>query len=270
MSDAQDPRDPARPDLSPPAWGAASPDAEERLFLEGPQRRGRELRRAIKIFAECIRGFRGLHFVGPCVTVYGSARFGEDHRYYALTRAVGAELAKVGFTVMTGGGPGLMEAANRGAKDAGGRSVGCNIILPKEQRPNPYLDHWIEFHYFFVRKLMLAKYSYGFVAAPGGYGTLDELFEVTTLIQTGKLHDFPVVLIGVDYWRPLVEFLRGTLLAERAIAAEDIDRIALTDDPAEAAAIMREHGVGRFGLSYTPPKRRRILFERGAPPPPQR
>ncbi|HRI09547.1 MAG TPA: TIGR00730 family Rossman fold protein [Nannocystaceae bacterium] len=252
-------------------WGTATADQEERRFLEGPQRRGSELRRAMKIFAECIRGFRGLHFVGPCVTVYGSARFAEDHRHYRLTQAVGAALARVGFTVMTGGGPGLMEAANRGAKEAGGRSVGCNIVLPKEVKPNPYLDHWIEFHYFFVRKLMLAKYSYGFVAAPGGYGTLDELFEVATLIQTGKLHDFPVVFVGAEYWAPLVEFIRGTLLAERAIDAVDIDRMVVTDDPEEVAAIMREHGMKRFGLSYAATiKRRRILFERGAPPPPQR
>lgn len=251
-------------------WDGVSQDVEERRFLEGPQRRGTELRRALKIFAEVIRGFRGLHFVGPCVTVYGSARFGEQHRYYAMTRAVGAALAKQGFTVMTGGGPGLMEAANRGAKEAGGRSVGCNIILPKEQRPNPYLDHWIEFDYFFVRKLMLAKYSYGFVAAPGGFGTLDELFEVATLIQTGKLHDFPVVLLGVDYWAPLLEFFRSRLLAEGAIAPADIERMVVTDDPLEAASLLREHGLARFGLGYTTKiKRRRLLFERGAAPPPR-
>ncbi|MCB9703748.1 MAG: TIGR00730 family Rossman fold protein [Myxococcales bacterium] len=251
----------------PPEWGKSTPDTEERRFLEGPARRGSELRRALKIFGECIRGFRGLHFVGPCVTVFGSARFGEGHPYYTLTRGVGEALARAGFTVMTGGGPGLMEAANRGAKDAGGRSVGCNIILPQEAKPNAYLDHWIEFHYFFVRKLMLAKYSFGFVGAPGGYGTLDEIFEVATLIQTGKLHDFPVVFVGRDYWASLVHFIRGTLLEKEAICAEDIDRIVITDDPDEAAAVIREHGMRRFGLSYAAPKRRRLLFERPLPPP---
>lgn len=133
---------------------------EERLFLEGPQSRFKEFVRAIRIFREIIHGFRKLHFIGPCATVFGSARFPETHPYYVLARQVGAELAKAGFTVMTGGGPGIMEAANRGAKDVHGRSVGCNIVLPKEQHPNPYLDQFVEFHYFFVRKLMLAKYSY--------------------------------------------------------------------------------------------------------------
>src|SRR5207302_3648648 len=156
-------------------------------FLQGPQPRGYELSRAIRIFFELIHGFRSLHFVGPCVTVFGSARFHEDHRYYQMAHAVGALLARAGFTVMTGGGPGIMEAANRGAKEAGGYSVGCNIELPQEQRPNPYLDRWITFHHFFVRKLMLVKYSYAFVALPGGFGTLDEIFETATLIQTAKI-----------------------------------------------------------------------------------
>jgi uncharacterized protein (TIGR00725 family) len=151
---------------------------EETRFLEGPQPRGFELMRAARIFFELIRGFRTLHFVGPCVTVFGSARFKEGHPYYSLGRSVGRELARVGFTVMTGGGPGIMEAVNRGARDAGGRSIGCNILLPKEQKPNPYLDSWITVRHFFVRKLMLVKYSYAFIAMPGGYGTLDEVFEV--------------------------------------------------------------------------------------------
>ena len=178
------------PPPAPDTWGhGASP--EIRRFLQGPQPRRKELVRALRIMAEFIRGFRALHFVGPCVTVFGSARFKEDHPYYALGREVGRELARAGFTVMTGGGPGIMEAANRGAKEVGGRSVGCNIELPAEQKPNPYLDRWITFHHFFVRKVMLVKYSYAFVALPGGFGTLDEIFETATLVQTGKIRGVP-------------------------------------------------------------------------------
>src|SRR5690349_7713061 len=171
-------------------WGVAPGHADVVRFLEGPQNRTSELIRAVRIFFEFMRGFRALHFVGPCVTVFGSARFPEDHRYYTLAREMGRRLGRAGFTVMTGGGPGIMEAANRGARDVGGRSVGCNIILPKEQAPNPYLDLWVEFRYFFVRKVMLAKYSYAFVALPGGFGTMDALFECATLVQTGKIRNF--------------------------------------------------------------------------------
>src|SRR5688572_2460456 len=158
-------------------WAGASTPAETK-FLQGPQTRGFELWSAVKVFREMVCGFRKLHFVGPCVTVFGSARFDEHHPYYAMARTVGRYLAESGFTVMTGGGPGVMEAANRGAKDAGGRSLGCNIVLPQEQKPNPYVDTWIDFEHFFVRKLMLIKYSYAFICMPGGFGTLDELFEV--------------------------------------------------------------------------------------------
>ncbi|HEY1270011.1 MAG TPA: TIGR00730 family Rossman fold protein, partial [Candidatus Binatia bacterium] len=172
-------------------WGKTPGADEERRFLYGPQERSRELVRAIKIFCEFMRGFRTLHFVGPCVTVFGSARFRDDHEYYRMARDVGARLARAGFTVMTGGGPGIMEAANRGAKEAGGRSIGCNIELPEEQKPNPYLDKWITFRHFYVRKVMLVKYSYAFVALPGGFGTLDEIFETAVLIQTGKIKEFP-------------------------------------------------------------------------------
>src|SRR5262249_49188766 len=144
-------------------WGKGPPPPDEKRFLQGPQRRGFELGKAVRIFWELLRGFRALHFVGPCVTVFGSARFSEGHPYYDLAREVGARLAHAGFTVMTGGGPGIMEAANRGAREAGGRSVGCNIALPQEQRPNPYLDRWVTFEHFYVRKVMLVKYSYAFV-----------------------------------------------------------------------------------------------------------
>lgn len=221
---------------------------DETLFLEGPRSRWEELRRAVRIFLEVMYGLRRLHFVGPCVTVFGSARFSEEHVWYEPTRAVGRELSLLGFTVLTGGGPGLMEAANRGAKDVDGVSIGCNIVLPKEQYQNPYLDEWLEFRYFFVRKLMLAKYSYGFVAAPGGIGTLDELFEIATLVQTKKMVNFPIVLFGKEYWKPMVDFLRTTLLANKAIQPEDIDHFFLTDDPKEAAEYIRTHSLDRGRL----------------------
>ena len=204
-------------------------------FLSGPQPRRLELGWALRIFVEFLRGFRTLHFVGPCVTVFGSARYAEDHPYYLLARQVGRYLAESGFTVMTGGGPGVMEAANRGAKDVGGRSIGCNIVLPQEQRPNPYLDTWIDFDHFFVRKVLLLKYSYAFVALTGGFGTLDELFEVLTLIQTGKLHDFPVALMGVDYWTPLVDQVK-LMVGEKTIAREDLDKLIVSDDPGEVVS----------------------------------
>ena len=231
-------------------------------FLEGPQPRGFELMRACRVFYELMRGFRALHFVGPCVTAFGSARFKEGHPYYALARDLGRELARTGFTVMTGGGPGLMEAANRGAKDAGGRSVGCNIRLPKEQRPNAYLDTWITFRHFFVRKLMLVKYSYAFVALPGGYGTLDEVFEVATLVQTGKIHDFPVALMGTEYWAPLLAFLRATMVQTGTIDPPDVDRLIVSDDPIEVANRIASAVVPRFNLRVArTPRRRWWLFE---------
>ena len=219
-----------------PAWGKVTRSAEERRFLEGPRRRVEELARAVRIFMEFIRGFRALHFVGPCVTVFGSARFREDHRYYAVARDMGGRIARLGFTVMTGGGPGIMEAANRGAKEAGGYSIGCNIVLPMEQKPNPYLDKFIEFKYFFIRKVMLVKYSYAFVVLPGGFGTLDELFEALTLIQTQKIQSFPVVLMGVDYWEPMIGFMRERLIAEHTISPEDLRLLMVTDSPEEAIA----------------------------------
>jgi uncharacterized protein (TIGR00730 family) len=176
------------------------PDNLERAFYAGPGSRVSELAFAWRVFVEFIRGFRALHFSGPCVTVFGSARFPEGHPYYALGRKVGAALAHLGFTVMTGGGSGIMEAANRGAQEAGGASLGC---LPAEQAPNRYLDRYVTFKHFFVRKVLLIKYSYAFVILPGGFGTMDELFEVLTLVQTGKTQDFPVVVMGREYYTQL-------------------------------------------------------------------
>jgi hypothetical protein len=254
----------AQPKLAPPAGDEAPQHAhpDEVRFLSGPQARGSELRRLLRILMEFIRGFRVFHFVGPCVTVFGSARFGEGHRYYEVARGIGHQLADLGFTVMTGGGPGIMEAANRGAKEAGGRSVGCNIVLPMEQRPNRYLDRFVTFRYFFVRKVMLVKYSYAFVALPGGYGTFDEVFEALTLIQTGKIRNFPVVLVGRDYWQPLIAMFQNRLLAEGTIAEGDTALLSVVDSAEECAAIMRDTVIARFGLRYARrPKRRRLLFE---------
>ena len=231
-------------------WLEVPESPEVSKFLEGPQPRRHELIRAFRIFLEFVRGFRRMHFLGPCVTVFGSARFGEDHAYYRLAREIGMRLAQAGFAVMTGGGPGVMEAANRGARDVGGRSIGCNIRLPQEQQPNPYLDRWITFRYFFVRKVMLIKYSYAFVALPGGLGTLDEIFETATLIQTRKISDFPLVLVGVDYWEPLLAFMRDRLVTQGTINPQDLDRITITDSPAEAVDEIVDVATRRFTLTY--------------------
>ncbi len=233
---------------SMPAWGKESRTGVEQVFLEGPRSRRSELWMAIRIFFEFIRGFRGLHFVGPCVTVFGSARFPETNPHYQATREMGARLATMGFTVMTGGGPGIMEAANRGAKEAGGRSVGCNITLPQEQKPNPYVDRWVEFRYFFIRKVMLVKYSYAFVVMPGGFGTMDELFEAATLIQTGKIKNFPIVLMGKQFYEPLMAFIRETMLKSGTISTGDDRLLLLTDSPEEAMAHIERYAIKEFGL----------------------
>ncbi|HLF08925.1 MAG TPA: TIGR00730 family Rossman fold protein [Dehalococcoidia bacterium] len=239
-----------------------APYIEEQRLLLGPQDRSSELVRVLRIAWEFVRGFRRLHFLGPCVTVFGSARFGEGHAYYESARDMGRLLAREGFTVMTGGGPGIMEAANRGAREAGGRSVGCNIKLPFEQEPNHYLDELITFRYFFVRKVMLVKYSYAFIAFPGGFGTLDEVFEALTLMQTDKIKDFPVVLIGTEFWSPLVDFIRHRLIAQGTIAEADFRLVYVMDSPEEALESIRDMAIRRFGLTYGPTmRRRRFLFE---------
>ncbi len=223
----------------------------ERQFLAGRQSRAKEALRVLRIALEFIRGFRTLHFVGPSITVFGSARFHEDHPYSTLARQVGRTLAREGYTVITGGGPGLMEAANRGAHEAGGRTVGCNIQLPHEQRPNRYLDTVVEFYYFFVRKVMLVKYSYAFVFLPGGLGTLDEMTEALTLIQSGKLYDFPVVLMGKSYWQGFLDWAQNTLVAQGTVSASDLAFITVTDDCEEMASIVRRNAV-TLKLPITP------------------
>jgi uncharacterized protein (TIGR00730 family) len=211
----------------------------EEAFLAGKLDRGANLESAVRVFLEFLRGFEALDFAGRCVTVFGSARFGEEHPYYQMARSLGRRLAEEGFVVMTGGGPGIMEAANRGAKEGGGLSLGCNIRLPMEQRPNPYLDRFVEFEHFFVRKVMLVKYSCAFVVMPGGFGTLDELFETLTLIQCNKIGRFPMVAMGKDFWGPIRQFFAESLIAGQTISPEDLQLIRVTDSVDETLAMIR-------------------------------
>jgi len=227
-------KNPARPSLLRSLHDA------EKSFLSGRRSSADELESAVRVFLEMLRGFEELDLAGPCVTVFGSARFAAGHPYYDLGLEVGRRLAEAGYAVMTGGGPGVMEAANRGAREAGGLSIGCNIQLPLEQQPNEYLDRFVEFDHFFVRKVMLVKYSSAFVVLPGGFGTLDEVFEVVTLIQTAKLESFPVVALGGGYWKELERFLRGTLLKEGTISQKDLDLIQLAASPADAINCIAE------------------------------
>jgi len=217
--------------------GAQSAASEERALLMEVRSPERERERLKRINDEFETGFKALYEIGPAVTVFGSARFHEGHKYYDLGREVGRELAEAGFAVLTGGGPGMMEAANRGAKEAGGSSLGLNIILPFEQEPNPYVDRTVEFHYFFVRKVCLVKYSCAFICLPGGFGTLDELFEAATLIQCKKIGPFPLILIGEEFWSGIREFT-AHLLGEGAIGMEDTGFGRITDSPKEAVELV--------------------------------
>lgn len=216
----------------PDAWSILPlVEGAEAAFISGRGQRSKDVEAAVGIFLELLRGFERLTVPEPCVTVFGSARITEGHPFYDLALRVGAELARAGYAVMTGGGPGLMEAVNRGAREAGGRSFGCNIRLRTEQVPNAYLDDFVEFEHFFIRKLMLVKYSCAFVILPGGYGTLDEAFEIATLIQTGKLERFPVVVMPTDFYRPFETLLRGLLSEAHLIDEDRLDIVLLTDDP---------------------------------------
>lgn len=231
-------------------------DPNEPVWLSGPNERRFELLFAFRVFWEFIRGFRALHFIGPSVTVFGSARFKEGHRYYEAAREMGAHIAtELGLTVLTGGGPGIMEAANRGAHEAGGRSIGCNIVLPHEQAENPYVDKFVTIRYFFVRKVLLVKYSYAFVIFPGGFGTMDELFETLTLVQTAKIHHFPVVVMGSDFYQPLKDYF--IFMAEQGtISLTDLDLLLFTDDPKEAIAHIRQYISSHYKIQ----KRRRPIW----------
>jgi uncharacterized protein (TIGR00730 family) len=216
-----------------PIEGQDPGNVQERTFLTQSRTPDGERERLRRFDEEFERGFRQLYKLGPAVTVFGSARFGEGTSQYELGREVGRELAAAGFAVITGGGPGLMEAANRGAKEAGGRSIGCNIVLPHEQQPNPYLDEFVEFRYFFVRKVMLVKYSCAFVCLPGGLGTLDELFEAATLIQCGKIGPFPLVLVGSEFWSGLREFA-WKLVQAGAVSEQELGFATITGSPRDA------------------------------------
>src|ERR1051326_8747566 len=251
---------------SPPASAVPAvitpAERADETFLEGPNSRIEEFYTLVRVMGDFLRGYRALHFVGPCVTVFGSARIKPDDPHYELAMKMGAAIARLGFTVMTGGGPGIMEAANRGAKEVGGRSVGCNIELPLEQQPNAFLDRCVTLHYFFVRKTLLVKYSYAFVFLPGGAGTLDELFEALTLIQTGKIKNFPIVVMGTDYWREFIELL-NKMARLGMIGPKDIDLIFATDSVDDAIEHIRAKAIVPFGLKLVrqPPRHFRWLGE---------
>jgi uncharacterized protein (TIGR00730 family) len=228
--------------------------AKEHVYLEGPKSRGYELSFAFKVFTQFIKGFRTLHFVGPCITVFGSARFKNDHPYYRQSEEFGKRIAQLGFTTMTGGGPGIMEAANKGAFENGGESVGCNIQLPFEQKANPYLHKSITFEHFFVRKVLLVKYSYAFIIMPGGFGTMDEFFETLTLVQTKTLTQFPIVLFGKEYYKEMMEAMNDMAL-KGTISKEDMNLVLFTDDFDEAMSHITQY----ITTNYKVLRRRRFL-----------
>lgn len=233
----------------------------EKKFLSGSHSRWFELKYSISVFFQLISGLRKLHFIGPCVTVFGSARFKEDHPYYKLAREVSYEIAKLGFAIMTGGGPGIMEAANRGAKDIGGLSIGCNIVLEHEQGHNNYLDRFVTLKYFSIRKELLRKYSFAFIVMPGGFGTLDEFFEALTLVQTHKIGKFPIVIMGVEFHKNLVEHINKMAL-EKTINEADLQLILFTDSGLEAVNHIIKHSIDDFNLKLKKaPKARWILGE---------
>ena len=233
--------------------------AKQHVYLDGPKSRNYELKFAWKVFNQFIKGFRTLHFVGPCITVFGSARFKEDHEYYQAARQFGKRIAELGFTTMTGGGPGIMEAANRGAFENGGASVGCNIQLPFEQKGNKYMQTSITFEHFFVRKTLLAKYSYAFIILPGGFGTMDEFFETVTLVQTKTVTQFPIVVYGKNYYKELWDYI-AFMEQQGTISTDDLKLVLLTDSVDEAM----EHIKTYIKLNYkiVPRRRKWWLFEK--------
>ena len=232
---------------------------KEHVYLEGPKSRSYELGFAWKVFRQLLMGFRSLHFVGPCITVFGSARFKEDNVYYNSAMEFGKQIAALGFTTMTGGGPGIMEAANRGAYENGGRSVGCNIRLPFEQVANKYVHTSVTFEHFFVRKTLLIKYSYAFVIMPGGFGTMDEFFETLTMVQTKTITGFPLVLFGKEFYRDIWEAMQ--IMSEKGtISKEDMDLVLFTDDVIEAMEHIRKYITTNYKIK--PRKRLWWLLEK--------
>ncbi len=232
---------------------------KEHVYLDGPKSRGYELAFAFRVFKQFIKGFRNLHFIGPCITVFGSARFKDDDPYYLQAVEFGKRIAEMGFTTMTGGGPGIMEAANKGAYENGGLSVGCNIQLPFEQHLNPYVHKAVTFEHFFVRKVLLIKYSYAFIIMPGGFGTMDEFFETLTLVQTKSLTQFPIVLFGKEYYRELMEAMND--MAERGtISKEDMNLVLFTDDHTEAMEHIKQYITSNYKVR--PRKKLWWLFEK--------
>lgn len=215
-------------------------EGAEKAFLTSRRKREADLASAVRFFLEFLKAFESFEATQPCVTVFGSSRFGEDHPYYALAREIGAALAREGYAVMTGGGSGIMEAANRGAKEAGGLSLGCNIHLPREQVPNKYLDRFIQFEHFFARKVMLVKYSSAFVVMPGGFGTLDEALEIATLMQTNKLGHFPLIAVGREFWDPFFAFLRNSMVRDGTIDEEEIAVIHRAETAAEVVRLVKD------------------------------
>lgn len=232
---------------------------KKHIYLEGPKSRGYELNFAWRVFWQFIKGFRHLHFMGPCITVFGSARFREDHPYYIKAREFGKRIAELGFTTMTGGGPGIMEAANRGAFENNGKSIGCNIQLPFEQHANPYVNKSVTFEHFFVRKVLLVKYSYAFIIMPGGFGTMDELFETLTLVQTRTITQFPVVLYGKEFFQPLAEHIKW-MAEQGTISKADINMMLITDNIDEAMEYIGTYISTNYKIK--PRKRFWWLFEK--------
>jgi len=243
---------------SSPLKGRLIPSAHP-VYLEGPKSRGYELLFAWRVFKQFIKGFRTFHFAGPCITVFGSARFTEEHPYYQQAREFGQRIAALGMTTLTGGGPGIMEAANRGAYESNGQSVGCNIVLPFEQKENPYLHYSVTFEHFFVRKVLLVKYSYAFIIMPGGFGTMDELFETLTLVQTNTISQFPIILFGKSFYQPLMDTI-DKMLEEKTISASDLELLLFTDSVDEAMAHIQKYIRSNYKIK--PRKRRWWLLER--------
>ena len=233
--------------------------AKQQVYLEGPKSRSYEFIFSIKVWFQFIKGFRHLHFIGPCITVFGSARFKEDHVYYQKAREFGKRIAGIGFTTMTGGGPGIMEAANRGAYENGGLSIGCNIKLPFEQKTNKYVHKSVTFEYFFIRKTLLTKYSYAFICMPGGFGTMDEFFDTLTLIQTRTITQFPIILFGTSFYAKLGEVMKD-MVEQGTIDAEDLNLVLITDSVDHAMEHIQTYITGNYKIK--PRKRLWWLLEK--------